>query len=198
VHSRGDSNLRALENSLTDLRTFTSDCANLAMTLANMNRRVLLVDGDIRSPRIHEVLGLENTRGVTDLLTQRPSEEGILDKVMQKTASPNLFVLTSGPAVPAGADLLFSTVMASVIERCREQFDMILIDTPPMLSMPDARVLGRISGSIAKGRVYPFECLARSAQHRSQLPPVERLLFEQEPTALLPIRGAHQHINAPA
>ena len=120
----------------------TTAAANLAITLANMNRRVLLIDGDIRSPRIHDIFGLDNSMGITDLLRKTPADDSF-DSLIRRTASENLYVLTSGPAIQAGADLLFSRAMPALIARCRERFDMVIIDAPPVLSMPDARVLAR-------------------------------------------------------
>lgn len=126
----------------------TTAAANLAITLAKMNRKVLLIDGDIRSPRIHHIFGLDNSTGVTDLLRQKHLNEKLMDPPVQGTTYPNLYVLTAGPSVETGADLLFSSSMPALIDRCRERFDMVLIDTPPMLSIPDARVLGRISDAV--------------------------------------------------
>ncbi len=125
----------------------TTAAANLAMTLSKMQRKVLLIDGDIRSPRLHQVFGLDNSTGVTDLLNHSGPKESLSEPVIQAVA-PNLYVLTAGPAVEAGANLLFSSAMPALIARYRERFDMVLIDTPPMLSMPDARVLGRISDGV--------------------------------------------------
>ena len=122
----------------------TTAAANLAMMLAKMNRKVLLIDGDIRSPRIHQIFGLNNSTGVTDLLRKTSP---LPNPVIHATA-PNLYVLAAGPAIEAGADLLFSTSMPELIARYRKTFDMVLIDTPPMLSLPDARVLGRISDAV--------------------------------------------------
>jgi polysaccharide biosynthesis transport protein len=125
----------------------TTTASNLAMTLANMNRRVLIIDGDIRSPRLHDIFGLNNSAGLTDLLTQ-PSTTLMADTLVRETTNPNLSVLTSGPAIQTGADLLFSRSMPALIAHYRENFDMVLIDTPPMLSMPDARVLGRMADAV--------------------------------------------------
>ncbi len=125
----------------------TTAAVNLAATLAKMDRKVLLIDGDIRSPRMHQVFGLSNSIGLTKLLRQNVPYEKMVDPVI-RAVSPNLYVLTAGPAVEAGADLLFSKSIPALLSHYRERFDMILIDTPPMLSMPDARVLGRIADAV--------------------------------------------------
>lgn len=125
----------------------TTAAANLAVALSKVNRKVLLIDGDIRSPRIHHVFGLNNTTGVTDLLNPAQVNENLIDPVIHAVAA-NLYVLTAGPAIEGGADLLFASSMTDLIARFRKRFDMVVIDTPPMLAMPDARVLGRISDAV--------------------------------------------------
>lgn len=127
----------------------TTTVTNLGATLANMNRKVLLIDGDIRSPRLHSIFGLDNSVGLTNVLQQIARQEvPKIQTAIRPTAIPNLHVLTSGPSVEAGADLLFSASMPALIARYREEYGMVLIDTPPMLLMPDARFLGRVADGV--------------------------------------------------
>lgn len=127
----------------------TTTVTNLGATLANMNRKVLLIDGDIRSPRLHHIFKLDNSVGLTNVLHDLAFREAAkLQMPIRQTANPNLHVLTSGPALESGADLLFSSSIPALIERYRQQYEMILIDTPPMLMMPDARFLGRMADGV--------------------------------------------------
>jgi capsular exopolysaccharide synthesis family protein len=126
----------------------TTMTSNLAATLANMGRRVLLIDGDIRSPRLHDIFRLENSAGLTTALKQIALGDVSTETFIRETDIPNLQVLTSGPAIQTGADLLFSASMPMLIAKYRDAYDMVLIDTPPMLIMPDARVLARAADAV--------------------------------------------------
>jgi succinoglycan biosynthesis transport protein ExoP len=126
----------------------TTTALNLAVTLANMNRRVLLIDGDTRSPRMHDIFGLSNLTGLTELLTRSHIDDKSAWLPIRETAVKGLSVLTSGPLVQTGANLLYSKTLPWLISHYREQYDMVIIDTPPALSMPDARILGRLADGV--------------------------------------------------
>jgi capsular exopolysaccharide synthesis family protein len=120
----------------------TTVISNLAISLAQVNKRVLLVDGDMRKPRLHEVFGLERSVGLSDLLSGRNVPIG------QETRVPNLFLLPSGKGGPAGLNGLFTPQLRALLRRLKSEFEMVLIDTPPMLHMPDARLIGRQADAV--------------------------------------------------
>ncbi len=120
----------------------TTVTCNLAIALAEVNREVLLIDGDLRRPRLHDVFGLDNSTGLSDLLGD-PHGPPV---VSQSTGIRNLFVLPSGSS--SHTHLLYSPQLPELIRRAREEVDMVLIDSPPMLQMPDARVLGRCADAV--------------------------------------------------
>jgi succinoglycan biosynthesis transport protein ExoP len=126
----------------------TTTAINLAVALANMNRRVLLIDGDTCSPRLHDIFGIGNLTGLTELLTRSHVDAKSADLAISKTGVEGLSVLPSGPSVQGGANLLYSKTLPWLISHYGEQYDMVIIDTPPALCMHDARVLGRIAGSV--------------------------------------------------
>jgi capsular exopolysaccharide synthesis family protein len=118
--------------------------SNLAIALAEVGRRVLLIDADMRKPRMHEIFELSNETGLVDLLKDGAMQAG----AVQETTVPGLWVLTSGKPSAAAGILLFSQGMPRLLETFREEFGTIVIDTPPMLQMPDARVIGRVADGV--------------------------------------------------
>jgi capsular exopolysaccharide synthesis family protein len=127
----------------------TTVTGNLAAVLAETGARVLVVDADLHSPRIHEVFDLPNTRGLTTLLAlEHPPTTERLKECVQATPVPRVFALTAGPRHPLGSGLLYSRALAPLIDALRQHFDMVLIDSPPMLQIPDARLLGRVADGI--------------------------------------------------
>jgi capsular exopolysaccharide synthesis family protein len=124
----------------------TTNASNLAVALASIGKRVLLIDGDLRKPRLHEIFGLRNTRGFSDLLVEH--EEGDESSFPQTTKIPHLSVLTVGRNRAVGSNLLYGPRSAVLISRLRRDFDAVLIDTPPVLSLADARVLSRSADGV--------------------------------------------------
>jgi polysaccharide biosynthesis transport protein len=125
----------------------TTVAANLAIALAEIHQRVLLIDGDLRTPGLHEVFGLENSTGLATILSGATSGFSP-DALLKATRIPGLHVLPSGCSPESAPALLHSPRLAQFLAAARPQFDTILIDTPPMLRMPDARVFGRLAGAV--------------------------------------------------
>lgn len=118
----------------------SSTAANLAITLAQAEWRVILVDGDLRRPRIPHYLGIEGTTGLTDVLIERAR----LQDVIQTWGEANLSVLPSGQIPPNPSELLGSRGMRNVLTQLTETYDMVIIDAPPLLPITDAATLAAV------------------------------------------------------
>jgi non-specific protein-tyrosine kinase len=117
--------------------------ANLAVTMAQAEQRVLMVDCDLRRPSLHTLFGLSNERGLTTAIL----EQGDGPLPVQTTVVPGLTLLTSGPLPPRPADLLGSRRMGDLLERMRVDADIVLFDTPPVVAVTDAAALApRVDG----------------------------------------------------
>jgi len=116
----------------------TTTSINSAVVLAQKGVRVLLIDADLRRPSIHKTLGMGPHSGLSNVLTGSATLE---QAITRTPVLPNLFVLPAGTPPPNPAELLASTNMRDVLTQLREQFDHIVIDTPPSLSVTDAVVL---------------------------------------------------------
>lgn len=110
--------------------------ANLAVTMAQSEQRVILVDCDLRRPTVHSIFGLPNEQGLTTLMLQADAT-----LPLHQTDTPGLLILTSGPTPPRPADILGSKRMAAIIGQLRNQADIVLFDTPPINAVTDAAVL---------------------------------------------------------
>lgn len=112
--------------------------ANLAAALALADKRVVLLDADLRRPRQHRIFGLRNNIGLTTALVD---EHPALDEILQQTTVQGLRVLTSGPLPPNPAELLGSTRMRDLLAQLLAQADIVVIDTPPVTAVSDAAVI---------------------------------------------------------
>jgi capsular exopolysaccharide synthesis family protein len=121
----------------------STTAANLAVVLAQSGKRVVLVSADMRKPRLHEFFGLENDRGLAEILTHKmPAWEGL-----QESGVENLWIFTSGQVADAPAELLTSDRMIDFISERREVVDFIVIDSPPLLAVADGLELAaRVDG----------------------------------------------------
>jgi capsular exopolysaccharide synthesis family protein len=115
----------------------TTTAINMAVTMAHDGKRTLLLDADLRKPRVHHVFHLGNEQGLTNLLTDA-SDVG---KLARSTGVPNLWVVPSGPIPPNPSELLGSKRMKKLIASLRQNFDMVVFDSPPVISVTDASIL---------------------------------------------------------
>ncbi len=124
----------------------TTTAANLAVTLAQGGRRVIIIDADLRRPTLHQVFGLSNEVGISSLFL---GDAPTLASVLQPTEVEGLSVITSGPLPPNPAEVLDSKQMNGILASLREQADMLILDSPPVLAVADASILGsRCSGAV--------------------------------------------------
>ena len=115
----------------------TTTVSNLAVSFANLNKKVLIIDCDLRNASIHKMFKINNIYGLTDIL----AKDRAVDKCIQKTELENLYVLTAGAIPPNPAEILSSEKMKNLIEDLKNIYDYIFIDTPPIGLVTDAGVL---------------------------------------------------------
>jgi capsular exopolysaccharide synthesis family protein len=116
----------------------TTTSINTAVTLAQKGARVLLVDADLRRPSIHKVFNIKPKVGLSTVLTGASQLEYTITHVPQL---PNLFLLPAGPPPPHPAELLGSNLMKQMIEQWRNEYDHVVFDPPPALSVTDSILL---------------------------------------------------------
>lgn len=121
----------------------TTTC-NLAITLAQAGVRVVLIEGDLRRPRIADYMGIEGAVGLTSVLLGRT----LLEDALQPWGDGTLQVLASGPLPPNPSELLGSAGMSDLLRGLEGSFDLVLIDAPPLLPVTDAAVLGAICSGV--------------------------------------------------
>jgi len=125
----------------------TSTSINLALALSQFHKKVLLLDCDLRKPRIHKIFGLENSKGISTYLAGDDSD------IIQEISSEKLSVVPSGPIPPDPSELFgsrrFDDLMSSMLER----FDVVICDSPPVMSVSDSLVLGsKMEGTVIVAR----------------------------------------------
>ncbi len=115
----------------------STTASNLAAVYAQQGLKVLLIDADLRKPTVHYTFRLENHTGLTNVLTRQST----LGQSVQETEVRDLYVLTSGPIPPNPSELLASHQMEELLKEMKQQFDMVIFDTPPILAVADAQIL---------------------------------------------------------
>src|ERR1700719_228928 len=156
----------------------TTVTSNLGMATAEIGRRVLLIDADLRRPRLHRLFEIPNSFGLTDILRiTTPLEEIPVNQLVRQTKIPGLCLVPSGPTTDGLTSLLYSPRLTEFLERVAKEFDLVLIDAPPMLYFADARVLGRHSdGGIL---------VLRSGQTKRDAAMLARQRFDEDGTCVL-------------
>jgi capsular exopolysaccharide synthesis family protein len=122
----------------------TTVATNLAITLAKHKAPVLLIDADLRRPRVAKALGVENKTGLTNFLIG----EATLDDVVRETPIEGLYVVTSGPIPPNPAELLHGDRLGELLKTGLDRFDRIVVDSPPLIAVSDARIIARCTDGL--------------------------------------------------
>jgi polysaccharide biosynthesis transport protein len=145
----------------------TTTSINLAVVLAQMGKPVLLIDADLRRPRLHRVFrGAKNVGLVNYLAANAP-----LEQIVQPTEVPNLFTILAGPIPPNPSELLGSDRMKLLIQEIRSRYAFVIFDSPPVLAVADAIVLSAGADGVilcVHGGRTPRELVARSAERLRQ------------------------------
>ncbi|MGC8786023.1 MAG: CpsD/CapB family tyrosine-protein kinase [Anaerolineae bacterium] len=112
--------------------------ANLAIAIAQGEKRAIMVDCDLRRPSLHKLFGLDHQRGLTTMMLD---DKAMNDPPLQETGVPGLQLLASGPLPPSPPDLLGSQRMDRVLAILKERADIVLLDAPPVIAVSDAAIL---------------------------------------------------------
>lgn len=158
--------------------------ANLAIALDSAGFRVILIDADLRRPRVSEYMDVDGAAGLTDVLIGRAP----LEDVVQPWGRGNLAVLPAGQIPPNPSELLGSKAMQDLIELLEEQFDYVLFDAPPLLPVTDAAILSKkASGAIlavAAGKTHKGQLAAAVTSLENVGAPIAGFVI-----TMMPVRG---------
>lgn len=145
----------------------TTTCLNTAITFAQTGARVIIIDCDLRKPRIHKYLGLDKKNGLSSVLSGFIT----IDEAVNKNVRGTLDCITSGPIPPNPAELLSSEMMQELLDKLSEQYDYIFLDTPPVTVVTDACTMSKfVSGVVLVVR-------QNYTQHQGVADAVEALKF---------------------
>lgn len=160
----------------------TTATANLGVTLAQTGSSVLLIDADLRKPALHRSFGLSGSAGLTNLIVDKNYGP---EKVIQRTALENLFVLPCGPVPPYPAELLSSEKMENLVGQLAERFEYLVFDSPPVMVVTDASILSRlVDGTVLvidHGRVTREEAIRATEQLKKVHANMLGAVFNQVP-----------------
>jgi receptor protein-tyrosine kinase len=172
----GDSPRILVVTSSRPMEGKTTVVSNLGIALAEISGKVLLIDGDMRRPRLHKVFDQANSWGLSDVLREKNAIEDLpLDALVKKTAIPHLYLLPSGTSTDNIFGLLCSGRMARLLPRFRQEFDYVLVDAPPCLEFADARIIARYAEKLL------LVVRANFTDKRTALAAVQRLSLDGIP-----------------
>jgi capsular exopolysaccharide synthesis family protein len=141
----------------------TTTVINTAIALSQTGAKVLIIDGDMRHPRVHKIFNEENGAGLSNFL----SGNSPLDSIIKKTEVPNLYYIPSGPIPPNPSELIGSNLFKEMIKALENRFDHIVLDSPPALGFADSVILSTtVDGVIlvVLGGKTPRETLQRAKE----------------------------------
>jgi succinoglycan biosynthesis transport protein ExoP len=160
----------------------TTTAANLAIALADSGAQVVIIDADLRRPKIAEYMGIEGAVGLTDVLISRAE----LADVLQPWGRGNLVVLPAGALPPNPSELLGSRAMGALLRTLEEEFDVVILDLPPLLPVTDAALVSKlVRGAlivVAAGRTHKGELAGAVAALENVGAPVAGVIMTMLPT----------------
>lgn len=133
-----------LITSATQSEGKSTTSSNLAVAYAQQGKKVLIIDTDMRRPTVHYTFKVANGLGLSSLLTRQAE----LEKAILPTKVDNLSILTAGPIPPNPAELLSSRSMENLIVQLREEYDVIILDAPPLLQVADSRITSKLTDGV--------------------------------------------------
>lgn len=148
----------------------TTVALNLAGSFAQTDKKVLLLDCDLRKPRIHAIFESERFPGLSDYLFSNVT----LEEIIRETKFKNLTFITSGTIPPNPSELLGSQQMYDFLEQLRQQYDVIVLDSPPFISVTDAEILSRISDGtilVVQANKTPMEAFLKTYERILNIDP---------------------------
>jgi polysaccharide biosynthesis transport protein len=140
----------------------TTAAINLGAALASLGKSVVLVDCDMRRPAVHRSAGVENRPGFVQCLT---GHVGLSEAVLPVPGVPSLSVIPCGPIPPNPAEVLSSQLTAELLQKLRSQFEFVLVDSPPILSVADSRILATLTDAailVARAHSTPYDVVRRA------------------------------------
>jgi len=140
---------------------------NIAITFANLGKKTILIDCDLRKPILHKVFNISRNPGLTDVMKSETSID-----IIRQTEIPNLDIITSGDIPPNPSEILASQKLKNFLTKVSENYDIVLLDSPPIIAVTDAIILSKITDAIilvVKANSTDLRIVERSIDQLSQV-----------------------------